>query len=84
MTDKNAARTRAETAFSASAQRDAQIKDDIAKERAAFDIRTIKLRALRMAREEQERADKATADALKPPKGTRKARKPPAPDPVHN
>ena len=72
MADKNAARSRAETAFSASAVRDAQIKDEIAKERAAFDTRTAKLRALRLAREEEERAAKA---ANPPPPAKPKARK---------
>ena len=40
MADKSAARTRAETHFSASEQRDAMVKDQLAKESAAFDART--------------------------------------------
>jgi hypothetical protein len=74
MADKNAARNRAENAFSASAVRDAAMKEEIAKERVAFDVRTAKLRALRLAREEQERAEKAAADAAKPPKPAKAAK----------
>jgi len=73
MADKNAARSRAETAFSASAVRDQAVKDEIAKERVAFDVRTAKLKALRLAHEEQERAEKAAHDLANPPKP--KARK---------
>ena len=74
MADKNAARNRAENAFSASSMRDAAVKEEIAKERVAFDVRTQKLRALRLAREEQERADKAAEDAAKPPKAAKTAK----------
>jgi hypothetical protein len=80
MADKNAVRHRAESAFSASAVRDAAMKEEIAKERAAFDVKTAKLRALRLAREEQERAEKAAADAANPPKPTKsRSRKPASP-----
>ena len=74
MSDKNPARARADGAFSASAQRDAQIKDEIAKASAAFDARTAKLKALRLAREEEERAAKAANPP--PPAKTRKTVKP--------
>jgi hypothetical protein len=74
MADKNAARNRAETAFSASSVRDAAVKEEIAKERVAFDVRTQKLRALRLAREEEERAEKAAKDAANPPKPAKAAK----------
>ena len=68
MADKSAARTRAETHFSASEQRDAMVKDQLAKESAAFDARTLKLRALRLAKEAEEAAAKAAHDLANPPK----------------
>ena len=56
MADKTAARTRAETHFSASEARDALVKTELAKERIAFDDRTVKLKALRLARDQAEAA----------------------------
>ncbi len=69
---RDAARRKADNHFTATEQRDAMIKSDLAKERTAFDARTIKLRALRMAKEA---ADKEEADrlaALAPPKAKKK------------
>jgi hypothetical protein len=64
MADKfTAARTRAEAAFSASEQRDVLVKTEIAKERAATDAKTARLKALRLAKE----AEEAAALALNPP-----------------
>ena len=74
MADKNAARTRAETLFTASEMRDTQIKEQLAKERAATDAKTARLKALRLAKEEADRIAKAEQDALNPPRKT-KARK---------
>jgi len=72
MADKSAARTRAETHFSASEARDALVKTELAKERIAFDDRTVKLRALRQARDAQEASEKARLAALAPPKPAKK------------
>ena len=83
MADKNAVRNRAENAFSASSQRDAAVKEEIAKERAAFDVRTAKLRALRLAREEQERAEKAAEAAARPPKPAKTAKAKTRKTPAH-
>jgi hypothetical protein len=73
MADKTAGRSRAETQMTASAARDAAIKEQIAKDSAAFDARTIKLRALRLAREAEEAATKAAHDLANPPKPKKKA-----------
>jgi hypothetical protein len=73
MADKSSARTRAESHFSASEMRDALVKEEIAKERAAVDAKTAKLRALRLAREAEEKAAKATFDAANPPKPKKKS-----------
>ena len=76
MADKTAARTRAETHFSASEARDHLVKSELAKERIAFDERTIKLRALRKTREAEEATEKARLAALAPPKPAKKTLKP--------
>ena len=73
MADKTAGRSRAETQMTASAARDAAIKDQIAKDSAAFDARTIKLRALRLAKEAEDAAAKAAYDAANPPKPKKKS-----------
>jgi hypothetical protein len=59
MADKSAVRSRAEAAFSASEQRDALVKEEIARERAATDAKTIRLKALRLAKEAEEAGEKA-------------------------
>ncbi len=82
MADKTAARTRAETHFSASEARDQLVKTELAKERIAFDDRTIKLRALRKARDEEEATEKARLAALAPPKAAKKPAKPRVKKPV--
>jgi hypothetical protein len=74
MADKTAARTRAETLFTASELRDTQVRDILAKERAATDAKTARLKALRMAKEEADRIVKAEHDARHPPRNI-KARK---------
>ncbi len=58
---KNAARKKAQDHFTASAQRDALVKQERDKERAAVASKTAKLRALRLARElvEKEARDAA-------------------------
>lgn len=58
-------------ALSASEERDRLIKEQIEKDRAAFDARTAKLRALRLAKEA---ADKAAAPPPAPPHPKRKGK----------
>jgi hypothetical protein len=65
----NAPGSRAQAAFTASEQRDAMVRQMIDKERAATDAKTVKLRALRLAREAEEAAHAA---ANPPPPKTRK------------
>jgi hypothetical protein len=70
--DRSDSHTRAP--FTASEQRDRTVKAEIEKERAATDAKTARLRALRLAHEEEERA-KAAANpkpAEKPKRGARK------------
>ena len=72
--DPDAIRKRAQTHFAASEQRDALVKQEIARERAAVDAKTAKLRALRLAKEEADREAARIAEANKPappPKKTR-------------
>ncbi len=82
-----AARNRAQSHFAAAEQRDASVRAEIEKERTAMETKTAKLRALRLAKEEEERveaerlaaeesAKKAKAGAAKKPRKTaRKAAK---------
>ncbi|HUJ48119.1 MAG TPA: hypothetical protein VLV55_13375 [Rhizomicrobium sp.] len=75
--DRDAARSRAQTHFSASDQRDSLVKQMIESERAATAAKTAKLRALRLAKEEADRA--AAANAPKPETAQKtRARKAPA------
>jgi hypothetical protein len=66
------------TTFTASEARDALVKKELAAERAAFDAKTAKLRALRMAKEEEERAMAIKLAAEAPP-ATKPVRKKAAP-----
>jgi hypothetical protein len=76
MADKNSAtRRNAESHFTAAEAREAMVRSEIAKERASFEARTIKLKALRLAKEEADRVEKARLDALNPPKPKAAARK---------
>lgn len=61
---RDAARGKAQKYFTQSEQRDTLVKQEIEKERAAFDARTAKLRALRLAKEAAERATAAKQDEL--------------------
>lgn len=54
--------SRPPTTFSASDQRSRMVLDQIEKERAAADAKTARLKALRLAKEAEEKA----AEALKP------------------
>lgn len=53
--DHDAARRKAQSHFTASEQRDALVKHQIEKERTALAARTAKLRALRLAKEAQDK-----------------------------
>jgi hypothetical protein len=68
MADKLETRRKAENHFTASEQRDAFVKSELAKESAAFDARTAKLRALRLAKEAADKIEQDRLDALNPPK----------------
>jgi hypothetical protein len=74
MADNPDARRNAESRFAASESRNKQIKAEIAKENAAFDARTIKLRAQRMALEEEARVEKARLASLMPAKAVKTAK----------
>jgi hypothetical protein len=54
--ERDAARTRAQNHFAKAEQRDVLVREELARERAATDAKTAKLRALRLAKEEEERA----------------------------
>ncbi|MDE2183684.1 MAG: hypothetical protein KGJ78_11755 [Alphaproteobacteria bacterium] len=66
---REAARKRAQNHFAASEQRDSDVRKEILRQQAATASKTAKLRALRLQKEEAERA----AAAAKPP--VTKARK---------
>jgi hypothetical protein len=69
----NAPPSRAQANFKASEQRDHLVRQEMEKERAATDAKTIRLKALRLAKEA---ADKAEAAANPPPPKPVKRRKP--------
>ena len=62
--DRDGARKNAQNHFTASEQRNALIHQEIARERTIVDAKTAKLRALRLAKEEEERI--AAENAPKP------------------
>ncbi|HKD22393.1 MAG TPA: hypothetical protein VKB71_10280 [Rhizomicrobium sp.] len=70
------ARSKAESAFSASQQRDESIKQEIAKEQARVDAKTAKLRALRLAKEAADREAGLASPPEAAPKRTRKKKSP--------
>lgn len=65
---RDAARNRAQSHFAASEQRDEAVKQIIAGERAALEAKTAKLRALRLAKEAEDR-EAARLEALNAPPG---------------
>jgi hypothetical protein len=69
----NAARKRAQNHFAASEVRDTAVKAEIARERQLSDAKTAKLRALRLAKEEQDRLELAANPP--PPKAAKKTKK---------
>jgi len=70
MANKTPALTRAQAAFSASEQRTKLVLAEVEKERAASDAKTVKLKALRLAKEAEDRA--ILAENPPPPKPRRK------------
>ena len=71
-----AARTRAQSHFEAAAQRDATVFAQLEKERSVTESKTAKLKALRLAKEEEDRAEEARIAAEKPePKPAKRKRK---------
>ena len=70
-TSKDVARKRAQNHFAASELRDTTVKQMIEAERAATEAKTAKLRALRLAKEEE---DRQAALAAPPPSPTKKPR----------
>jgi hypothetical protein len=71
MANKTPPITRAQAAFSASEQRTRLVLAEVEKERAATDAKTIKLKALRLAKEAE---DKAIAEQNPPPAKPRRKR----------
>ena len=67
--------SRAQAAFKASEQRDIQVRKEIEKERAAVEAKTIRLKALRLAKEEADRIERCgpTAQTGKKKRGAKKA-----------
>jgi hypothetical protein len=73
--ERAAAKTRAQNHFQAAERRDEFVRTEIARERAATDAKTAKLRALRLAKEAEEREAAAdTAEETPAPK-KRKAKR---------
>lgn len=70
ISERDNVRNRAQKHFAASEQRDVAVRQMIEDERAAVEARTAKLRALRLAKEEADRA----AAPLTPPAAKRKSR----------
>ena len=66
------ARRKANVHFTASEQRDAMVKKELEQERNAFDSRTAKLRALRLAKEAADAELAVRLAAAEPPKPVRK------------
>jgi len=70
---KDLARRKATTGFTASEARDALVKKEIEAERVAFDAKTQKLRALRLAKEAADAAEAAKRAAEAPPSAKKAA-----------
>ncbi len=71
MVNKTPPITRAQAAFSASEQRTRMVLAEVEKERAATDAKTAKLKALRLAKEAQDRATMAEHPAPAKPRRKR-------------
>ncbi|HXC54890.1 MAG TPA: hypothetical protein VNU97_06320 [Rhizomicrobium sp.] len=64
--DRDGARRKAQNHFAAAEARDSHIKQIMAGERAALDAKTLKLRALRLAKEEADKLEAARVAASTP------------------
>ena len=75
---RTAARNRAQTHFKSSEQRDDAIRAELEKERNAVETKTAKLKALRMAKEAEDKieADRLAAEAPKKKTSASAAKKP--------
>jgi hypothetical protein len=71
---REAARRKAEEKFSAHDALTASVKQQVAKENAALDAKTMKLRALRLAKEEADRLAAQNAETPKPASGSPRKR----------
>jgi hypothetical protein len=69
---RDSARRKANTHFTASEQRDAMVKKELEQERNAFDSRTAKLKALRLAKEAADAEIALKLAASLPPKPVKK------------
>ncbi len=70
---------KAQNHFTASEQRDALVKQEIEKERLALPARTAKLKALRLAKEAEEKAEAEREALANPPKPKAKSKAKKAP-----
>ena len=73
--DRNDTQNRAQAVFTASEQRDKSVRAEIEKERAATDAKTARLRALRLAKEAADAAERAANPQPAPVKAGRKSTK---------
>ncbi|HEY2886962.1 MAG TPA: hypothetical protein VGJ08_17260 [Rhizomicrobium sp.] len=71
---RDSVRRKANTHFTASELRDAMVKKELEMERTAFDNRTAKLRALRLAKEAADAEAAMKLAAEQPPKPVKKKR----------
>jgi len=72
---QSAARQRAQNYFTQTEKRDALVREEVEKERAASAAKTAKLKALRLAREAEEREEAVRTAKAAPPKKTPVKRK---------
>jgi hypothetical protein len=66
MKSKTGALSRAQSLFTVAERRDDVVKAEIARERAAVDAKTVRLKALRLEKEEADRLAKIAFDAANP------------------
>lgn len=71
---RDIARSRAQNHFAAAAQRDTLVKQEIERERAATAAKSARLRALRLAKEEEDREIARLAALNAPPPAPKKKR----------
>jgi hypothetical protein len=72
--DREGARRKALNHFAAAEKRDTAVKQELARERAATDAKTAKLRALRLAKEETDREEAIEAAKNAPAAAAKKPR----------